>query len=204
MFRSQRTNGGPLVKRVAGNEHLIERLGVVLPSLEPALFNAAGRQLLPQLVEDWQLSAARPLLDSLDEAGLAEEVRRLGEVNGFAAESFSVPLIQRARDLHVLDGLRAALIDQPRSERRDAFLAKTLEPTIPDVQWLLSEPRLDADLASTLLVNLLRDEQTAQVCALLSDGGVGTELLSRLQRVLPICSCVRRWRATSPSTTMSA
>ena len=173
------------MKRVAANEHLIERLGVVLPSLEPALFKAAGHRLLPQLVEDWQLSAAHPLLNSLDKAGLAEEVRRLGEVNGFAAESFSTPLIQRARDLHALEGLREALIDQPRSERRDAFLAKTLEPTNPDVRWLLSEPRLDADLASAMLVNLLRDEQTAQLCALLSDGDVGGELLSLLRDGAP-------------------
>jgi len=177
--------GGPLVARVTSSVPLVERLGAVLPSLEPALFDAVGRELLPQLVEDWQILAARPLIASLDERGLVEEVRRLGAANGFAAESFVAPLTQRARDLDAVEELRAALIDQPRSGGRDAFLAKSLEPLTTDVRWLFGELGLDVDLARQLLVALMSDAQTAQVCALLSDSDIGTGLIARLHDTAP-------------------
>ena len=177
--------GGPLVARVTSSVPLVEKLGAVLPSLEPALFDAVGRELLPQLVEDWQILAARPLIASLDERGLVEEVRRLGAANGFAAESFVAPLTQRARDLDAVEELRAALIDQPRSDGRDAFLAKSLQPLTTDVRWLFGELGLDVDLARQLLVALMSDAQTAQVCALLSDSDIGTGLIARLHDTAP-------------------
>jgi hypothetical protein len=173
--------GGRLVERAAGNEGLVDRLAIVLPSLDRALFDAVGSKLLLYLVEDWQLPAAKPLLASLNALQLGDEVRRLGEVNEFAAESFFIPLICRARNVHALDNVRAALIEQPQSERRDAFLAKTLRPTVADVTWLLNEWRLTPRLATTLLVSLLREASESQFSALLSDRSVGDKIISTLQ-----------------------
>lgn len=174
--------GGLLTKRIADDSEFVERLGVALPELDSALVDAVSDQLLPYLVEDWQLQAAAPLLARLDAQRIASEARHLGEANDFAATGLADLVVKRARQIGAAGAVRASLVALPRSDRRDAVLASTLEPTIPDVAWILGEPELSADITAKLTVDLLRSADDHQAISIVTDSRIGDDVLRVIER----------------------
>ena len=173
--------GRTLAERVSGDASLIDRLGEVLPQLDPSLVDAVGANLLPCLVADWQLPAAEPLLMRLDGQGLADEMRHLGLTNDFAASRLAELALERARKIGARDVVRSSIAELPASEGRNAMLARTLDPSIDDAAWLLHNSGLSADAASRLLIGLLRKADDRQLSAIVGDARIGAEVIGTLE-----------------------
>ena len=60
------SQGGTLARRVAADDGLIEKMGIVLTEVDRDLADRAGMILLPFLVEDRHLPAAKPVFSRLD------------------------------------------------------------------------------------------------------------------------------------------
>jgi hypothetical protein len=135
---------------------LLERLAAGLTELDAAQFAAVRDAVIDFVVTDQQIALARPLIGSLDTAGLVAEVRHLADANAFGAHSFLPLLAARARDTSAIFDLREALMTIASSPGRDELIGLTLEPVARDVRWLLDEPRLGKDFARQLLYALLR------------------------------------------------
>lgn len=174
------SQGGALAGRIAVDDGLIGRMGVVLAEVDPELAKAAGMMLLPLLVEDRQLPAAMPIVGLLNQQEIATELRWLGSANDFQAKQLGVFLIDRAREVGGLAGARDALISSSMSSRRDALLAHTVEPVELDVLWLLEEKKLSRKTSSALLMSVLRRADDRQFATLLSAPELGERVLARL------------------------
>ncbi|WP_167759779.1 GAP1-N1 domain-containing protein [Massilia horti] len=174
------SQGGALTSRIAADNELIERMGVVLAEVDRALGDKAGMMLLPLLVEDRQLPAAMPIFGRLDLQGIAAELRWLGEANDFHAKRLTAVLIDRAREVGGLPAVRDVLILSDASARRDELLARAVEPICSDVLWLLDEKRLSEATSAALLVRVLRRADDRQFAALLSDWEIGERIVSRI------------------------
>lgn len=174
------SQGGALTSRVAVDDGLIRRMGVVLTEVDRELAERAGMMLLPFLIEDRQLSAAAPIFNRLDSQRVAAELRWLGEANGFQAKRLSTMLIKRAREVGAMPAVRDVLILSDASARRDALLARTVDPIGADVLWLLDEKRLSKTTSTALLVSVLERADDKQFAALLSDGAIGERVVARL------------------------
>lgn len=174
------TAGGRLPEILVTKALLIDRLGEALVKLTPTQFDAVRRVVLPLLIDDDQLAAAKPLLASLDVDALLAEVRHLADANGFNASTFIDPIVERAKGLNILIELRAEILSALASERRDLFLWKTLTPLVADVTWLLKERRLDDRLAKRFLIDLLRTADDAQRSALFRSDSIAEILLVEL------------------------
>lgn len=135
---------------------IIHKLGQTLPALASDQFDGAKRALLPLLIEDAQLAAAKPLLATLNVEELLGEVNYLAHANNFGAESFIIPIVERARQISATGELRDTLLEIPASSRRDKFLCSTITSSVEDIAWLLGDERLNAKMVGTLLVQLLR------------------------------------------------
>lgn len=136
--------------------------------------------LLPFLVEDRHIPAAMPIFDRLDPEGIAAELRWLGDANDFQATRLSALLIDRAREVGGLLGVRDVLISFRTSARRDELLARTVEPVWADMHWLLDEKRLSEAMRAAMLVNVLRRADNSQFEALLSDRRIGERVVACL------------------------
>ncbi|MCQ4279579.1 hypothetical protein NA643_10835 [Pseudomonas stutzeri] len=174
------SQGGALTARVAVDEGLIRRMGVVLTEVDRELADRAGMMMLPFLIEDRQLSAATPIINRLDSQGVAAELRWLGEANDFQAKRLSTTLIERAREVGGMPAVRDVLISSDASARRDALLARTVDPIGADILWLLDEKRLSEPTSTALLVSVLERADDKQFAALLSDGAIGERVIARL------------------------
>jgi len=174
------SQGGTLTGRVAANDELIEKMGGVLVEVDRELAQRAGMMLLPFLVEDRQLPAAIPIFDRLNPQEVAAKLRWLGDTNGFQAKQLSILLIDRGREVGGLQAVRDVLILSAASLRRDALLARTIQPVGEDLLWLLDENRLPAATSSALLVNVLRRADDRQFAALLSDRAIGERVAARV------------------------
>lgn len=174
------SQGGALTRRVAVDDGLIRRMGAVLTEVDRELADRAGMMLLPYLVEDRQLPAAMPIFGRLDLQGIAAELRWLGDANDFQAERLSGVLVDRAREVGGLPAVRDVLISAAASARRDALLARTVEPVGEDVLWLLDEKRLSEMTSTALLVNVLRRADDRQFEVLFSDQVIGERAVARL------------------------
>ena len=163
------SQGGALARRVAENEMMIERMGIVLSEVDRELADKAGMALLPFLVEDRHLPAAMPIFGRLDLLGISAELHWLGDVNDFQAKHLSTVLIDRAREIGGLPDVREVLILSSASARRDALLSLAVSPVVADVLWLLDEKRLSETVSAALLVSVLRRADERQFVALLSD-----------------------------------
>ena len=91
-------------------------------------------------------------------------------------------MIARARAVNGLKEVRATLLRQPASPRRDTLLQATVDPVISDVKWLLGEPALPTELAEGLLAGSMRNADIRQLSAILSDPEIGDEVIARLGR----------------------
>lgn len=174
------SQGGALTSRIAADDRLIDRMGVVLTEVDRELADRAGMMLRPFLVEDRQLSAAIPIFGRLDSQGVAAQLRRLGDANDFQAERLSAVLLDRAREVGSLAAVRDVLISSVASARRDALLVRTIDPVEADVLWLLDDRRLSETTSAELLVSVLRHADDRQFTALLSDCATGERVAARL------------------------
>lgn len=174
------SQGGLLTMRAAADDGLIGRMGVVLAEVDRELADRAGMALLPFLIEDRQLSAAMPIFGRLDAVAIAAELRWLGDANDFQGERLSAALIDQAREVEGLPAVRDVLVSSGASARKDALLARTVEPVEADVLWVLDEKRLSETTSAALLVNLLRRADDKRFAAMLSDRTIGERLVARL------------------------
>jgi len=174
------SQGGVLANRVAVDDGLIKRMGVVLNEVDQELADKAGRMLLPFLTEDRQLSAAAPIFKRLDSQGVAAELHWLGEANGLQAKQLSAMLIERAREVGGMPAVRDVLLSWKTSTQRDALLALTVDPTGADVLWLLDDQRLSKASSISLLIGVLERADDKQFAALLSDEEIGERMVARL------------------------
>ncbi len=174
------SQGGALTSRVAGDDRLIERMGVVLTEVDIELSIRASMMLLPFLVEDRHLPAAIPIVDRLDPQEIAAELSWLGNSNGFRAKQLCAVLLNRARAIGGLNASREVLVLSESSTRRDELLDLTVEPIAADVLWLLEEQRLPEVTSSSLLAYVLRRADDGQFAELLSDPTIGACVLTRL------------------------
>lgn len=172
--------GGSLVKTVANTPSLINLLGQILPSLAPSHFREVKRVLLPLLISDSQLDAARPFLATLEPEELLAEVHHLAQVNDFEARSYFVPIVERARQASAIVELREVLLSVPTGSRSDEFLFSTLTPSVEDVTWLVSNDRLSTTTVETFLVQLLRSASTSQLHDLFRRPTTAEVILTRL------------------------
>jgi hypothetical protein len=174
------SQGGALTSRVAADDGLIERMGVVLNEVDQDLANRAGMMLLPFLVEDRQLPAAIYIFGRLDSQGVVAELRWLWEVNEFQARQLSSVLIDHAREIGELPAARDVLISLGSSARRNELLARTLDPVGGDVLWLLNEKHLPESTSAALLMGMLQSADDRQFAALISDRAIGERVVARL------------------------
>ncbi|MHC8364044.1 GAP1-N1 domain-containing protein [Pseudomonas sp. LS2P72] len=174
------SQGGALVSRVANDDGLIERMGLVLSEVDQELANRAGSVLLPYLIDDRQLPAAAPIFNRLDSQGLADELRWLGDANDFQAERLSAMLIKRARKVGGLPSVRDVLISSEASARSFALLSMTVNPVKADVLWLLDEKRLSHKVSADLIKNVLERADDKQLAVLLFDHTTAERLVARL------------------------
>ena len=174
------SQGGVLTSRVAADDGLIEKMGVVLTEVDRDLADSASMMILPFLVEDRQFSAAMPIFDRFDLQGIAAELRWLGEANDFQAQLLSRLLIDRAREVGGIRAVREVLISSVASVRRDALIALTVDPVKEDVLWILDEKHLPEARSTALLVSTLTHADDSQFSALLSDALIGERVVARL------------------------
>lgn len=69
---------------VAGDETLVRVAAQALPKFHAFLMAAVSRNLQPNLIDDWQIVLAEPLIERLDGTQVADELTRLGMANDFA------------------------------------------------------------------------------------------------------------------------
>lgn len=179
------TQEGPLIVRIADDRPLVEHLEQVLPLLDTATLDVIGANLLPLLTEDWQIPAAEPLLDRLDGPQLAMELRRLGEFNDFSAVQLSGLVLDRALSASPRAEVRSALLSLSPTARRDAFIARTLIPSVEDARWLTESDALDQAAAATMLLDLLRQADDRRFAAILVDKVVGARAIDALTMWAP-------------------
>lgn len=165
---------------VAGDDELIERIGLALLEVDQELADKTGMMLLPFLVEDRQLPAAIPIFSKLDTQGIAVQLRKLGEVNGFQAKQLSRVLIDRAREVRGLPVIRDILILSGVSAATRELLAMTLDPIGDDVLWLLDEINLSKAVSTELLLDVLRRANEKQFTKLLSNSMLAERVLVAL------------------------
>ena len=149
--------------------------------------DAIGQSLLPRLIEDWQLPAAEPLLQRLDAARLASELRHLGQANDFAGAKLSGLVLDRALSVGTKEDVRSTLLTLEPTSRRNEMIARTLVPGAEDARWLhgLDAELLDRGSATAMLLDLLGRADDRQVAAILRDKRVGAHALSVMESAAP-------------------
>jgi hypothetical protein len=174
------SQGGALVSRIASDDALIQRMGIVLTEVERALADRTGKVLLPFLIEDRHFPAAKPIFARLDSQEIAAELRWLADKNAFQAMQLGTELINRAREVGGLSIVREILISSKASMRRDELLTRTIEPLASDVLWLLDEKRLPKSTSATLLEHVLKHADDRQFSTLISNQDIGERLITGL------------------------
>lgn len=180
-------HGDTLAGHVAHDRSLIERLGQVLPALDDETLDAVGQRLLPRLIEDWQLPAAKPLIQRLDAPRLVSELRHLGQANDFAGVKLSGFVLDSALSATAKEDVRSTLVTLARTSRRNNMIARTLVPGAADARWLhgIDAELLDRGSATAMLLDLLGRADDLQFVAILRDECVGAHALSVMESEAP-------------------
>lgn len=92
---------------VAGDETLVRVAAQALPEFHALLMAAVSRNLQPNLIDDWQIVPAEPLIERLDGTQVADELTRLGMANDFAGQDLANLLVERARRLDMRQRARS-------------------------------------------------------------------------------------------------
>jgi len=201
-----------LAQRVAMDDDLIKRIGETLTFIDRKLADSAGSMLLPFLVEDRHVIAAKPIFNRLNSQEIVAELRWLGQANKFKSKRLSVMLIERARKVGGLSVIRDVLISFDASVARDYLLAQSLTASNTDLRWLLDQERLSKSSFGKLLLGMLERASDVEFVGLLADQRVIKQLLARLpegsvdilvrmvmQGHLPINTYIRVIKATLSS-----
>ncbi|MGN6236981.1 GAP1-N1 domain-containing protein [Dyella sp.] len=170
-------HGGALRARIAQSAPLLDRLASEVPTMDRPLLDAMASGFLPLLVEDWQLPVAAPLLATLDNKGLSEEVRRLGRANDFSASNLIDLILERAQSDAERTAVKNGLVSAPPTERRDLLLQKAMRPDVKDVSWLLFDSGLSHDNSTDLLVKLLQRASNEELRQVLTNPKIQTNLI---------------------------
>lgn len=179
------SQSGRLAEVVANDSVLVERVGEIVPNLEPRLAAAVSKEVLPLLVWDWQLPAAIPFVRKLNKTQLASQIGHLGKVNDFEARGLAELCVRRAREIGSKDAVLIALNDMPATDRRNALLAQSLDPSLTDARWLLRKANLPDDLRSSMLAGLLQRADDRQLGTMLGDSDLGLHVLKIAEQVAP-------------------
>jgi len=174
-----------LAEKVANNRLLIDRFGDILPHFDTSLAAAVSRELLPHLVLDWQLPAARPLLKNLDGEQLGVEVQHLGSVNDFAATNIADLCLRHASEIGAKRPVLSALASLSGSKRRDGLLAHALDPSVEDVVWLLRNSGLSSADSAKLFAGLMKRADDRQLEAILADSEIGEYAITVAELTAP-------------------
>ena len=172
--------GSDLASRVAKDDELIKRMGEALTEVDQELADRAGKMLLPFLIDDRHLVAAKPIISRLDSQAVAAELQWLGQVNDFKAKRLSTMLIERARQTEGLPAIRDVLISSNASMQRDALLTQSIDPNKTDVRWLIEEKRLSKTATEKLLFSVLGGADNIQFAELFSDQAIVEQVLASL------------------------
>lgn len=164
-----------LAEEIANESALIERFGEYLPQLDDSLIAAVGESLLPYLVMDWQLTAAKPLIQILDAEELADEVRHLSFANDFAAPGIVQLCLQHAREIGARRTILSALSELHSSGHRDQFISDALDPTVEDSAWLLRDSGLSVDISTAIFSKLIERADESQLVAIFGDKEIGEQ-----------------------------
>lgn len=170
----------PLTSQITASDDLIGKISEIFQSVEYSLALRVGARLLPYLIDDRQLPAAMPIFSTLDAQEIAATLRGLSEANGYEAARMSTALVLRARDIGGLRLVREVLIQSQESDRRDALVARSLEPVAEDILWLLEETRLSKAARSAILLDTLERAEDQQLIVLLRDSAVGERMVQSL------------------------
>lgn len=171
-----------LNRRIAANDELIKKLGAAFAGLDQKLAQAAGRVLLPYLVEDRHLPVAIPIFKTLDEQEIIAELRWLGEANGYEANQLSSILVDCASNFCDLSVIRDVLIDAEPSISRNNLLELTVRPTREDLTWLLTEKRLSQAASSQLIKTVLGRANTRELAILVSAHAIANKVVALLPK----------------------
>lgn len=159
---------GELAGRVAQDDGLLKRMEKVLTEVDRELADGAGKMLLPFLIDDRQLVAAKPIIRRLDLQAVVAELNWLGQANGFKAKRLCSMLIEQARRARGLPLIRDALMSSEASLQRDSLLSQSIDPIGTDVLWLMGEKRLSKTLSTRMLLSVLERADSEQFAELLS------------------------------------
>jgi len=174
--------GNGLAEKITRDDELIHFTGLILSELDKSLSFKVGMVLLPLLIEDRHLPAALPIISSLDMNGISDELVWLKNTTDFRSEKISMALINRAQDIGGIPDVRKILISKNSSTRAQELLAKTINPTVEDVLWLIGETNLTEKTSSTLLANILRRADEKQFFNLLSNIKISESVAGRLTK----------------------
>ncbi|WP_407714693.1 hypothetical protein ACJJWD_00030 [Comamonas testosteroni] len=169
-----------LARIVALSPGMLDEVAAYAAALPFELFDGIRDALLPHLIDDFQIVLASQFIASLDGDGLVQTTQRLIAANDFAAASFINPLVARARTVHALYELRAALQLMKDNARHRMLLRVSLEPSEEDVQWLLGNTSLTAGASQDLLIELLEAADDRQFHMLFSAGVLADAILHRV------------------------
>jgi hypothetical protein len=169
-----------LVRLVASDDELIEKLRHSLPKLAHELSDKIVTMLLPYLVEDRQLNVASKIFEKLDSQEVAEQLDRIGKINNFEAKLLCNLLINRARKINELQPIRNSIMLSSPSSGVLELLEMTIDPVHADLQWLLNENRLSKSQSNSLIVGALKRANEAQFAELITDTDLGKRLVERI------------------------
>lgn len=190
VFARLLTSNTELSRLVVDSPILVRHLGDILGVASPSTLASVREILLPVLVEDRHAIAAAPLIQSLDAEDLFDEVRLLSKVNDFAAGALVKLILDHARNLGAMDGLRDVLIKMKASPARNAFLEDTFSVDLSDVKQLTEDNRYEK-IAASALPAILRRANAEQLGAVFAEKGLATSIVRRL----PSDSIDILWRA---------
>ncbi|WP_339496834.1 GAP1-N1 domain-containing protein [Pseudomonas sp. EA_15y_Pfl1_P101] len=171
-----------LNRRIAANDELIKKLGMAFAGLDQKLARAAGRALLPHLVEDRHLPVAIPIFKGLDEQEFIAALRQLGEANGYEAEKLSSVLVDCASNICDLSVIRDVLINVEPSISRDKLLELIVRPTREDLTWLLTEKRLSQTASNKLIKAVLGRASARDLAILVSAHAIANKVIELLPK----------------------
>lgn len=173
-------NSGSLTGRIARNDQLIVRLTEALSVAKGELFDAAASTLLPHLVENCQLPAAKIIFVTLDKPGTIQQIMRIAKFNDLRSTELTSELLHHGYVIGILPDIREALLLLTPSDRRDLLLKRTIAPTIVDIRWLLENRSLPKNLIASILADVLLAASDNQIRNLLTDNFIVSNFHDRI------------------------
>lgn len=108
------------------------------------------RKIPAWMAAEAQAPVVEAALDGVSGDDLAGFSVAIGKQTGFGIAAFDEPMANAARNAESLNGLRASILSDFRSEGADRFLLSTLDLSAADFAWL------ESDVEKTRAVRLLR------------------------------------------------